>query len=562
MNGPAPKQFPDSIGPTGTRQLDSLDDRTVTTTSASALSAAAATTQQDFSGTSFSAYQLVRKIAEGGMGVVYEAVQTKLDRRVALKILSAQLAARPEFLLRFEREAKAAAALNHPNIVQVHDFLEVEGRHCLILEFVDGEDLGSYASREGKLPLAQALDVVEQAARGLQVACAKAIIHRDIKPSNLMLTRDGRVKISDLGLAKIMTEDSDLTLTNAALGSPHFMAPEQASDAGNVDHRADIYALGITLLYLVTGRRPYDGTTPYSVVLGHANKPLPSGAELGTALPAPLETLIQNMAAKRPANRYQDYDSLLADLKLVKAGLTPSVQARSPRLWKKPALAGAMTVLALVGLLAAGWLISGHSRGQNDNLGMGESQGPMASGQPIRRPEGLPPGGAGFAERNPPPFGDPDRPPLEGERLPMEPGAFRLPMGRPPDPEFYSLPEGPVDSMLAAVETYAEQHPQDYRGILDGYDRVRRKAAGSPREQEIDTKIKQVVQAQQKAVTDTLHQFESQMQEKLRAGKPQEAYNVWKTFPGNLRSRETDDQIRYILRRSLPPEFSAGPERR
>jgi serine/threonine protein kinase len=561
MNGPAPEPY--SFGPTGTGALNSpANDRTVTTTSAGARSPASTPAQQDFSGTCFGAYQLVRKLAEGGMGVVYEVVQTKLDRRVALKILNEQLAARPEFLLRFEREAKAAAALNHPNIVQVHDFVEVEGRHCLILEFVEGEDLGAYANREGKLPLSQALDVVEQTAQGLKVACAKAIIHRDIKPSNLMLTPEGRVKISDLGLAKILTEDSDLTLTSTALGSPHFMAPEQASDAGKVDHRADIYALGITLLYLVTGRRPYDGTTPYSVVLGHANKPLPTGAELGTPLPEPLEALIQNMAAKSPSNRYQDYDSLLADLNLVKAGLAPSVQARSTSTRKKPAFAAATLALALVVLPGAWWLFSGHSRGQNGNLAMGADPGPRAFGQPLRRPEGPPPGGGDFAERNPPPFGAPARPPLEGERVPLEPGAFRLPMGRPPDPEFYSLPEGPVDAMLAAMDTYAEQHPQNYRAILDGYDRVRRKAAGSPREQEIDTKIKQVVQAQQKAVTDTLSQFEAQMHEKLRAGKPQEAYDVWKTFPGNLRSRETDDQIRIILRRTLPPEFSARPEGR
>src|SRR6185295_4646626 len=210
--------------------------------------------------------------------------------------------------------------------------------------YVEGEDLADYLTRKGKLPITEALTIVEQAARALKAAHEKSIIHRDIKPANLLMTRDGHVKVSDMGLAKILNEESEVTATGVAIGTPHFLAPEQADDASNVDHRADIYALGITLLYLLTGKKPFDGMTPFSVVLAHANKPLPNGAALGTELPAAVEALIQKMAAKDRGDRYPDYDSLLADLARVKDGLAPlaKMPRKGPSLWSanKALLAG------------------------------------------------------------------------------------------------------------------------------------------------------------------------------------------------------------------------------
>src|SRR6185503_19090016 len=226
---------------------------------------------KDFSGTDLGDYRLVRKIAEGGMGVVYEAIQLNLSRKVALKILNEELAARPEFLQRFEREARAAAALNHPNVVQVHDFGEAQGWRYLIMEYVEGQDLSDYTEEREKLPVIDALELIEQAAQALRAACEKAIIHRDIKPGNLLRTPEGRVKVLDLGLAKILTEASDLTVSGIGMGSPYFMA--------------------------------------------HANKPLPRGIELGTDLPEEVEALIQRMAAKDRDARYADYDLLIADVR-------------------------------------------------------------------------------------------------------------------------------------------------------------------------------------------------------------------------------------------------------
>ena len=240
----------------------------------------------DISGTTLGNYKLIRKIAQGGMGVIYEATQINLDRKVALKILTAELATRPEFLQRFEREAKSAASLNHPGIVAVNECGEADGRRYIIMEIVDGEHLSEYIAKRGKIPVENALAIVEQAAQALKAATEKSIIHRDIKPSNLMLTRDGRVKIADMGLAKILTENSELTMSSISIGSPHFIAPEQAGDSKNADHRVDIYSLGVTLLYLVTGKHAFDGDSPISVVLAHAMKPLPTGARIcgtGTA---------------------------------------------------------------------------------------------------------------------------------------------------------------------------------------------------------------------------------------------------------------------------------------
>ena len=205
-------------------------------------------------------------------------------RPAAIKLLSEELSREPEFLARFEREAKSAAALNHPNVVQVYDYGQAEGQYFFVMELVDGTDLSIYVKEHGKLPIATALDYCEQAVKALKFAASHAIIHRDVKPANLMLTRDGLLKVSDLGLAKKLTDDSEVTMTGVGMGSPHFLAPEQADDAAHVDHRADIYALGVTLLYLLTGKRPFEGASNFSVVLAHANKPLPTGIELGTAL--------------------------------------------------------------------------------------------------------------------------------------------------------------------------------------------------------------------------------------------------------------------------------------
>jgi serine/threonine protein kinase len=508
--------------------------------------------EKDFSGTTLGGYQLVRKIAEGGMGVVYEAIQTNLSRRVALKILNEELASRTEFLERFRREAKAAAALNHPNVVQVHDFGENQGWCYLIMEYVDGHDLSDYVDEHGKLSIVAALDIVEQAAQALKAASERAIIHRDIKPSNLMLTTDGRVKISDLGLAKILTEASDLTLSGIGMGSPYFMAPEQANDAREVDHRADIYALGLTLLFLLTGKRPYDGNTPFSIVLAHANKPLPRGVDLGTELPAEVEGLVQRMSAKDPAARYANYDLLIADVRRVKAGYAPASQlSASPRGFEIRKFAPWILVLILI--LAGG--IFFWSKIHNRSIDEPAAQKHMASRENLTRGPR-----ENLADRDREPPEDFRGPPDEGEPEPMRGPDSRvesvhLPLEPLPRPNLASLPDGPVNEMLAQADDYALKHPNDFKQTIDRYRQVLSKARGTPADAEINKKMDKVIARHQGALRQALHDYEARMQEKMRSGTPQQAYDVWKTFPSNLRTRESDKQIEQMLARTLPPGF-------
>ena len=265
-------------------------------------------------------FRLIKKIGQGGMGVVYEAVQVRLGRPVALKVLSQRFTEDQEYLERFQREAKSAAALSHANITQVHDIGEERGHHFFAMEFVDGKSVNDLLTEQGKLPLSQALHIVEGTAKGLRAAHRESIIHRDIKPDNIMLTRDGEPKLADLGLAKKMDDDSSMTQTGTGVGTPYYMPPEQARNARNVDHRADIYSLGVTLFQLVTGRRPFTGESSYGIILAHAMKPMPSGEEMGTPLPDAVESPIQRMCSKKPEERHQDYDSLLADIGEVKSG--------------------------------------------------------------------------------------------------------------------------------------------------------------------------------------------------------------------------------------------------
>lgn len=510
----------------------------------------------DFSGTILGGYRLVRKIAEGGMGVVYEAVQLNLSRKVALKVLNEELAARPEFLQRFEREAKAAAALNHPNVVQVHDFGKAQGWRYLIMEYVEGQDLSEYTEERGKLPVIDSLEIIEQAAQALKAASEKAIIHRDVKPSNLLLTPEGRVKVLDLGLAKILTEASDLTLTGVGMGSPYFIAPEQAQDARDVDHRADIYALGLTLLFLLTGKRPFDGNTPYSIVLAHANKPLPSGADLGTDLPGEVEALIQRMSAKNPNDRYANYDLLIEDVRRVKSGFKPAFKAPPARrnilnpklMWTAGGVATALVVAFAV------WWSQTHrsTLTKSSSNPHSESTQRREPFDPGREPEdrfrgspdrlGPPPREGEFDDRQPPP--------LQGRE-----GRFPLPFARLPTPNFAPLDDGPIDSMLAQADQYAQKNPENFRDIIDRYRQVQSKANGTAQAETVQRKMDDVIGRHQAAVHLAIQRYESRMNEKLRAGKPQEAYDVWKDYPMNLRTRESDQQIQQTLERSMPSGF-------
>jgi len=264
-------------------------------------------------------YQVLETIGAGGMGVVYRGYDARLNRNVALKTLKPELSLDPEFRERFLREARSAAALSHPNVTQIYFIGEEEGQPFFAMEFLEGKSLETLVREQGKLPPGRAAEMIRQAASGLRAAAARGIIHRDIKPSNLALTSDGTLKVTDFGLAKLAVGDAGLTLAGEVLGSPSYMAPEQAS-GHPADLRSDIYSLGATLYELVTGRPPFEGPTPISVILKHAREPVRNPRQLTPGLPYPLVILIQKMLAKRPEDRPQTYDALLRELDRLGAG--------------------------------------------------------------------------------------------------------------------------------------------------------------------------------------------------------------------------------------------------
>jgi predicted Ser/Thr protein kinase len=278
----------------------------------------------------FGAYRVESLIGAGGMGIVYRAVDEALQRPVAVKTLLPALAADPEFVARFKREAQSAAALNHPNITQIYAIGQEGAVPFFAMELIHGRSLEALLKETGPLDPATATAHILQAARGLRHAARKSLIHRDIKPSNLMLTSDGVVKITDFGLAKTARSSSGLTATGEVLGSPGYISPEQAQGA-DLDARSDIYSLGASLYQLVTGRLPFDAPTAVAMIVKHLNEPLRSPRLVNPAVPYPLAAAIQKMMAKRPQERFQDYDTLIRELERMTVPIRTGVASAAAR---------------------------------------------------------------------------------------------------------------------------------------------------------------------------------------------------------------------------------------
>ncbi|MBS0207403.1 MAG: protein kinase, partial [Planctomycetes bacterium] len=259
-------------------------------------------------------YLLLDKLGAGGMGQVFRARHRRMDRVVALKVLPKKALASPDAVARFQREVKAAAKLTHPNIVTAHDADEANGVHFLVMEYVDGNDLASLVKKAGPLPVAKALSMTAGAARGLQHAHAEGVVHRDIKPANLIVDKKGQVKILDMGLARLdegcvvddasaTPQGNDLTQAGTVNGTVDYMAPEQGLDMHAVTDRADIYSLGCTLFFLLTGKTPYTGDSMVRRLLAHRDSPIPSIRAVRPEVPEPVDKLFQRMMAKRPEDR-------------------------------------------------------------------------------------------------------------------------------------------------------------------------------------------------------------------------------------------------------------------
>lgn len=255
-------------------------------------------------------YRLMEKLGEGGMGAVYKGMHTKLGREVAVKVLTTARLGSEKAVARFEREMLAVGRLDHPNIVRAYDAREIEGARFLVMELVDGLDLTGALRHAGPLPVADACEVIRQAALGLQCAHENQLVHRDIKPGNLMLTSTGQVKILDLGLARFEAgrPGEEMTSTGMALGTLDDMAPEQASDEHHIDIRADIYSLGCTLYKLLAGRAPFDQPRYAGVmekVVAHAKHSPPAISRFRRDVPKEVVAILNRMMAKDPARRFQ-----------------------------------------------------------------------------------------------------------------------------------------------------------------------------------------------------------------------------------------------------------------
>jgi serine/threonine protein kinase/formylglycine-generating enzyme required for sulfatase activity len=274
----------------------------------------------DFIGKSFGRYHILEQLGEGGMAVVYKAFDTRLETDVAVKVIRTDNLpqnAVARALKRFEREAKALARLTHPNIVSVTDYGEQDGSPYLVMKYLPG---GTLKQKMGKpIPWQEALKMLLPIAEALDYAHSQNMIHRDVKPSNILLTDRGQPMLTDFGIAKILDleETIDLTGTSAAVGTPEYMAPEQAT-AKSVDHRADIYALGIVLYEMVTGRKPFIADTPLAVLFKHVSDPLPSPKKYVPNLPDGVEKVLLKALAKQPEDRYQSMAEMVEGLERLK----------------------------------------------------------------------------------------------------------------------------------------------------------------------------------------------------------------------------------------------------
>lgn len=261
-------------------------------------------------------YVVLDTLGQGGMGIVLKAEHRRMQRIVALKVLSPSVVKSPELRERFQREVRAAARLNHPHIVAAFDADEAGGTHYLVMEYVEGLDLAAVVKERGPLAVDKAVECIIQTARGLQYAHDQGVIHRDIKPSNLLLDQSGTVKILDMGLARIESAEgqADLTTTGAVMGTVDFMAPEQALSTRNAEARSDQYSLGISLWYLLTGRPAYPGDSLMARLLAHRDNPIPSLRQARSDVPAALDAVFRKMVAKKPDDRYPSLNAAILDL--------------------------------------------------------------------------------------------------------------------------------------------------------------------------------------------------------------------------------------------------------
>ena len=256
-------------------------------------------------------YEILEKIGTGGMSDVYKAKCHKLNRFVAVKVLKQEFSENANFVSKFTTEAQAAAGMMHPNIVNVYDVGEENGIHYIVMELVEGITLKKYIEKKARLSVKEAISIAIQVSMGIEAAHNNHIIHRDIKPQNIMISKDGKVKVTDFGIAKAVSSN---TISSNVMGSVHYTSPEQAR-GGYSDEKSDIYSLGITLFEMLTGRVPFNGETTVAIAIKHIQEPMPSPREYIPEIPISVEQIVYKCTQKSPDRRYQSMGELIEDLK-------------------------------------------------------------------------------------------------------------------------------------------------------------------------------------------------------------------------------------------------------
>ncbi|WP_026652692.1 Stk1 family PASTA domain-containing Ser/Thr kinase [Butyrivibrio proteoclasticus] len=256
-------------------------------------------------------YEVLEKIGTGGMSDVYKAKDHKLNRLVAVKVLKQEFSENENFVSKFRVEAQSTAGLMHPNIVNVYDVGDEDGVNYIVMELVDGITLKKYIEKKSRLSVKEAVSIAIQVAMGLEAAHNNNIIHRDIKPQNIMISKEGKVKVTDFGIAKAATSN---TITSNVMGSVHYTSPEQAR-GGYSDAKSDIYSLGITLFEMLTGRVPFNGDTTVAIAIKHIQEELPSPVDFNDDIPISVEKIVLKCCQKSPDRRYQNAAELISDLK-------------------------------------------------------------------------------------------------------------------------------------------------------------------------------------------------------------------------------------------------------
>jgi eukaryotic-like serine/threonine-protein kinase len=314
-------------------------------------------------------YEILQPVGAGGMGEVYRATHLKLRRQVAIKVLPPELAGDPGRLSRFEREARTASALNHPNIVIIHDIAEHDGTTYIAMEFVDGRTLRELID-DAPLDVDSVIRFGAQLADGLAKAHEAGIIHRDLKPANIMITGEGLVKILDFGLARPVAAPAgggsmaltDATREGVVVGTPHYMSPEQASGEAAVDHRSDQFALGIVLYEMLAGTLPFDGPSLQSIFSAILVAPPPPLRTRRSAIPPELERLVSRCLEKQAANRFQTSGEIAAAFRRIERNLEHSRHALVARLRRPPVAAAIVALVAAIGIAAAWWRSGAEER--------------------------------------------------------------------------------------------------------------------------------------------------------------------------------------------------------